>query len=157
MNLKKALINPGTIGLSVGLLFFLTGFELPQIPGTVVGSLAALNTPLAMIIIGAQMSGASLIEILRTRVNYLAALWRLVLVPLVMLAALAFLPLDRSLLIACVIPASAPAAAATALFATRFRQNALLATHVVSLTTMLSIVSMPLMILLADTLRLIQA
>lgn len=150
INLRKALINPGTVGLALGLLFFLTGFKLPEIPGTVVNSLAALNTPLAMIIIGAQMSGSSLLEIWRSKTNYWVAAWRLLIVPVIILGLLAFLPLDRTLLIACIIPASAPVAATTALFATRFRQNTLLATHQISMTTILSIITMPLMILLSD-------
>lgn len=150
INLRKALINPGTIGLALGLLFFLTGFKLPQIPDTVVSSLAVLNTPLAMIIIGAQMSGSSLLDIWRSRTNYWVAVWRLLFIPLIILGLLAFLPLERTLLIACIIPASAPVAATTALFATRFRQNSLLATHQISITTILSIITMPLLILLSD-------
>jgi predicted Na+-dependent transporter len=70
-----------------------------------------------------------------------------------MMTLLVFLPIDRQLLIACIIPASAPTAAATALFATIYRQNVLLATHTITLTTILSIITMPLLILAADTVR----
>jgi predicted permease len=153
INLRRALINPGTIGMALGLLFFLAGITLPKVPATVVSSLAALNTPIAMIIIGAQMAKTSLLEIWKNKINYQVAFWRLLVVPLIMMTLLVFLPIDRQLLIACIIPASAPTAAATALFATIYRQNVLLATHTITLTTILSIITMPLLILAADTVR----
>lgn len=150
VNLRRALINPGTIGMAFGLFFFLLKIRLPEVPATVVSSLASLNTPIAMIVIGAQMSKTPILEIWKNKLNYQVSFWRLLVVPLIMLAGLVFLPIERDLLIACIIPACAPTAAATALFATRYRQNVLLATHTIAITTILSIITMPLMILISD-------
>ena len=58
--------------------------------------------------------------------------------------------LERDLLLACVIPASAPAAATTALFSDRFGQDTGLASSIVTVTTLVSIVTMPLLILVAS-------
>lgn len=151
INLRRALVNPGTIGMALGLFFFLLRIKLPEVPATVVSSMAALNTPIAMIVIGAQMSRTPILDIWKNKLNYQVAFWRLLVIPLIMLAGLVFLPIERDLLIACIIPACAPTAAATALFATRYRQNVLLATHTIAITTILSIISMPLLILIADT------
>lgn len=150
INLRRALINPGTVGMVFGLFFFLLKIKLPEIPATVVSSLAALNTPIAMIVIGAQMSRTPILGIWKNKLNYQVSFWRLLVIPLIILAGLVFLPIERDLLIACIIPACAPTAAATALFATRYRQNVLLATHTIAITTILSIVTMPLMILISD-------
>src|SRR5690554_1429017 len=49
INMRRALVNPGTIGMALGLFFFLLRIRLPEVPATVVSGLAALNTPLAMI------------------------------------------------------------------------------------------------------------
>lgn len=43
--IRNALINPGTISVVIGLIFFLTPLDLPAIPATCVSYLASLNTP----------------------------------------------------------------------------------------------------------------
>lgn len=60
VTLRQALVSPATVGLAVGLPLFLTGGRLPSMVDSAVGFLADLNTPLAMIVIGAQMAGADL-------------------------------------------------------------------------------------------------
>lgn len=152
INLRKALINPGTIGLIIGLGFFITGFKLPSIPAQAVSYLADLNSPVAMLIIGAQMADTRLGDIWKNPQNILVTFYRLLLIPVLVLLILHAFNLDRDLILACLIPACAPTAAGAVLFATRYRQNVALATHTIALTTLLSIVSIPLLIFMTDIL-----
>lgn len=153
INLRKALINPGTVSMMISLPLFLLQIRLPELVLTAVQHLANLNTPVAMMIIGAQMAAISLFSVFRKKSVYLASVLRLIVVPLIMLGILSLFNLDRVLLLACLIPAMAPAAAATALFATRYDQDNLLATKIITLSTLFSIITMPLMILLSDVIR----
>lgn len=156
VNLRQALLNPGTISILVALPLFLLAIRLPAIPLQVIGYLAGMNTPLAMLLIGAQMAMFPFVSMFRRKSVYVAAAFRLLIVPAIMLALLSLFDLDRTVLLSCLIPAMAPTAAAATLFATRFEQDAALATRTVALTTLLSIATMPLMIFFSDLIKTIQ-
>ena len=155
VNIKRALINPGTVSIAFALPLFLLQIELPQIPYVVVSSLAALNSPLAMFVIGAQLSFIKLASVFTDKDVIVSSLLRLFVVPFMVLFTLYLLPIemDRVLILACLIPAAAPSAAGVALFATRHDRNALLATRTIALSTLLSIISLPVIILVTDLIK----
>lgn len=150
MNIRKALINPGTVAIFIALPLFLLQIRLPVVPLTIIDYLAALNAPLAMIIIGAQMAVIPFFSLFRHKAVYISAFLRLLLIPGVMLFLLSFFRLDRTVLLACLIPAMAPTGIVSTLFAIRYKQDAALATRSVALSTLFSIVTMPLMIVFTD-------
>ena len=57
---KKLLLNPGILGSAAGLVLFFLNLRLPPLAGDAVHYLGSLNTPLAMVVIGAQMAGTDL-------------------------------------------------------------------------------------------------
>ena len=164
-SLKKAFVNPGTIGLAAGLFVFLLSghqgfmgsvfmnfmgrYVLP-VPAAAVAFLAGLNTPLAMVIIGGHMARVSPKTLFNDGRIYIVAAFRLVVVPLIM-----FMPIvwmcgqNRALIAACIIPACAPVAAATSLFAQKFEKDVVFASKSVALTTLLSVITMPLFVSVA--------
>lgn len=150
VNVRQALLNPGTIGIALGLGMFLAGIKLPVIPAAVIGHLANLNTPIAMLVIGATLATSDLSGLWRDRAIFGATFIRLVLIPAAVLVILLPFKLEYELLTACLIPASAPVAAACALFATRYEQDAGLASHLVAMSTLLSIITMPAIIILGQ-------
>jgi len=152
VSLFKSLVNPGTVTVLIAIPIFIFSIRLPEAISVVVGYLADTNTPLAMIVIGAQMAVVSLKNIAGDRPLLLATGLRLLVVPAIVMVILSLLPLDRVLVLSCLIPAAAPTAAAAGLFSTRFRQDTALAAQMIGLTTLLSIVTIPLMILLSDLL-----
>ena len=56
----KALRNPSVIAVVAGLICYLTGLRLPEIPSASFEAVASLNTPLAMLIAGAAVSQTSI-------------------------------------------------------------------------------------------------
>jgi len=145
------LVNPGMIGLVLGLPFFLFSVKLPAIVATPIHLMAGLNTPLAMIVIGYCLLGAKLGKVVRIPGVYVAAGIRLLGYPLVMIAALyPFRPLlDRNMMLALTISAAAPVAAMVSMFATKFGRDVDVAVAVVTGTTLLSILTMPAVIAFA--------
>ena len=145
------LINPGTIGLAVGLGLFVTRTTLPGMLAQPVKMMASLNTPLAMLVIGYYLAGAKFRAVARCRAAYAAAFIRLVASPLLFMAALYPLrhALNRDMMLALVIAASAPVAAMVTMFAAKFGRDVDLSVGLVSATTLLSIVTMPCVIALA--------
>ena len=150
----KMVLNPGTIGIVLGLPLFLFSAKLPSFLAVPVHHLANLNTPLAMIVIGYGLAGAKLGRVARNPSVYVASLIRLVGYPLLFVAAMYPFRahLDRDMMLAMCIAASAPVAAMVSMFATKFRRDVDTGVAVVSGTTLLSIITMPAVIALAMSL-----
>ena len=149
VSLKQAVLNPGIIGTIIALALFLCGVTLPSMVGNAVSFLGSMNTPLAMVIIGAQMASADLGATFRNPRLYLAALIRLVGFPL--LAAVLLLPLrlDPVMYAVLVILAATPTAGYTSMFAQRYHRDTATAAQLVSLTTLLCILTLPCFAVLA--------
>ena len=150
-NRVKMIVNPGTVGLALGAPLFFCSVKLPGVIGVPVHHMANLNTPLAMIVIGYCLAGAHFGKVLRMGSVYVATVIRLVLYPLLVIAALYPLraSLDRNLMLAMVIAASAPVAAMVSMFATKYRRDVDVSVAVVSGSTLLSVLTMPVIIALA--------
>lgn len=151
--LGKMLLNPGIVGIVVALAFFLLGVRLPGFAAKPCAMMGELNTPLAMVVIGYHLAGSRIAGVFGDAKALFAIALRLVVSPLVLVAVLAlFGSWDRTLLVATVIAASAPTAAITTILAVQFRRDIPLSVALVSLSTIASIVTMPLVVALADTL-----
>ena len=150
-SVRPMLVNPGTVGIAVGLPLFLLSVSLPQVVKTPVHLMSEMNTPLAMLVIGFYLAGADFRRVLRSGAAYVAASIRLVAFPLALVGLLWLLrgSLDRTMSLALVIAASAPVAAMVSMFASKFGRDVDLSVGLVSGTTLLSIVTMPPVIALA--------
>lgn len=146
IKLKKFLKNPGIIGIIIGLFIFLTSSKLPQILLVPIKSFTALNTPVPMLIIGYYLSRINSLSAFWNRKVLLVAFLRLIASPLISLLLLWVAGIKGALLVSLVISASAPSAANTVMFASLFRKNSELAVSIMSLTTLLSIITIPLII-----------
>ena len=144
-SLRPMIVNPGTVGLAIGLPLFFASISLPAILKTPISLLAGLNTPLAMLVIGFYLAGADFRRVVRMPSAYLAAAVRLIAYPLAMVALLyplrAHFP--REMMLALVTAASAPVAAMVSMFASKFERDVDLSVGLVSGTTLLSILTMP--------------
>ncbi|MBQ6328374.1 MAG: AEC family transporter [Kiritimatiellae bacterium] len=149
--MRKMALNPGTVGIALGLPLFLLSVRLPTVVAVPVHHLSNLNTPLAMVAIGYSLAGARLGRVARTGGVWVAAAIRLFVSPLVLVAMM--FPFRRSLdadmMLAMVIAASAPVAAMTSIFAAKFRRDVDAGVAIVSGTTLASIATMPFVIAFA--------
>lgn len=143
--LRPMIVNPGTIGVGLGLPLFLFSVQLPAALREPVHLLAGLNTPLAMLVIGHYLAGADFRRVVKMPSAHLAAFIRLVAYPLAVVGVLWLFRahLDRTMMLAVVIPAAAPVGAMVTMFAAQFGRDVDLSVGLVSGTTLLSIVTMP--------------
>lgn len=153
VSFKKAFFNPGTIGVLVGLPLFLLNIPLPQIITSPIASLSSMNTPLAMIVMGFYLSRTAA-RIQKGDGKLLGCmLLRLLAVPAVSLAALSLLPIPSEVFLACMLPASAPPASNTMMFASKFGADADSASRMATVATVLSIITIPLFMTLAQLVK----
>jgi predicted permease len=151
LTLKKIILNPGLLGAFAAVLFFFLRIHLPEILMSPVGYLAGLNTPVPMLVIGYHLSQADLLKSLRDKGIYAVAFMRLALVPCVSLLIMSLCGVSGDILVSCTIAASAPVAATTTMFATKFDRDVDLSVGLVSVTTIFSIITMPVIIALSQT------
>lgn len=152
LSLKRLITNPGIIGVAIGMLLFCTSTVLPDILSTPVDYLAALNTPIPMVIIGYHLSHAKLAAIFRDIRSWIAIVERLVIVPLLGLGFGLAIGMDSSALTACMIALCAPVAALCTMLSVSYGQDSELSVSLVSMSTLLSIATMPPIIVLTQTL-----
>lgn len=147
---KKLVFNPGMIGLAVGLVIFLFSIPVPKIIYQPISFVASLNTPLPMIIIGYHLSKTDILKSIKDLQCLLASLVRMLLLPSVAIALMYLCRVRGDMLVSAAISCSAPTAAITTMFASKFGGDTELSVNMVSLTTIMSLLTMPLMITAAQ-------
>ena len=146
----KAVLNPGIIGTLIGVLLFAFSVKLPTVLATPISMLAALNTPIPMLVIGYHLTRTDLRKVLRDKEAYLAMTFRLILIPLAVMGVMVALKLDPTVTTATVIAVSAPVAAFTTMMATKYGRDTELSAGIVSASAIFSLVTMPLIVGLTE-------
>lgn len=148
---KSLVLNPGLIGTFVGIIILVTGLKLPSVLSTSIGYMAALNTPLPMIVIGYYLGNLSVNRIVSNKKQYLISFYKLLLFPSVALLMMYFAKVDTTVMVVCTIAAAAPTAANTAMFATLYGKDAELGAQIMSVSTLLSLFTLPLLVAFAQS------
>ena len=143
LSAKRLLTNPGILAVLLGLLLFVLPVPVPGVLRSALGHLAALNTPIPMLIVGYYLAGANISSALRDRRLWLCLLLRLAAAPAVALGLLLLCGVRGTLLTSLMICISTPVATATTMFAARYDREPLLSVDLVSLSTLLSVVTLP--------------
>lgn len=151
ISVKKIVLNPVVIGFAVGLILFFLPVELPELLAGVVGTLAAMNGPLAMLVLGAYLAQIPIGALFTDRLTYLSTVVRLIVIPVITIAALSLIPGEYlSIRLAVLLVASAPVGSNVAIFAQLYEKEYTDAVKDVCLSTVCSILTMPVIIGLAN-------
>lgn len=145
-SMKKAVLNTGVISAIIAFIIFITQLPIPSVLSTPIGYMAGLNTPVAMLIIGYTMSTIDLKSLLKIKELLHALALRNIIIPLVMLGVLYALGYRGILFTACVVSVSAPVAAMTTMFSIKYNADEALASKMVAVSTLFSILSMTLIV-----------
>lgn len=152
VRLKALLLNPGVIGIVIGLPLYLLDVPVPALIERPIALISGLNTPLAMIVVGGYIAQVKLRAFVSDLAVYKMAVLRLVVAPLLYLALVWLLRPDETLLMSTVIQAATPVAANCVLFAVQYGSDAELASKSVAVSTALSVVTIPLLTVLVQAL-----
>lgn len=149
-DIKKAIVNPGVLSTIIGVIIFVAGIRIPSILEVPMADMAALNTPLPMLVIGYFLAGIALSDFKDLK-QYYIILCKLVIVPVVVIALTYICKVRGDVFLICAIAVSTPCATTTTMFSEKFDLDAMLSSRIVSLSTLLSIVTMPIIISLAQS------
>lgn len=161
ISVKKILLNPVIIAIILGFVLFVTVQKpfvqiLPE--GTVwhsilekvllaIEAFSDMVTPLSMFVIGLRLSTVSLKQLFLDKDAYLVCLIKLILMPMITILVVAFLPVSNMVKYAIFLMLAMPSATSTSLFAVMYDKESNFSTVCVLLTTVLSIITIPVMFL----------
>lgn len=146
----KLLLNPGTIGILLGIPLYIWSGIIPNVILQPIEHLANLNTPLAMLMLGTYLASAKLSEAFKTAEIYFVALIKLILLPAVTLPVCVLLGLRGELLCGITLMSCVPSATNTVIFAAQFDQDVSKAGICPAFTAILSIITIPVWLALAQ-------
>lgn len=159
---RKVITHPCTLAAILGIIFFVTPMDsyIPEVIRNAIVMLKNLVAPLSMLVIGLRLADIdfhSLLSTLKNKSVWLCLSLRHLALPALLFGILKLLslllPISDTVILIVTILASTPAATATTMFSERYDGDAHFAGKLVSVSTLLSILSMPLVILLTEIWR----
>lgn len=149
LSLKKALLTPGVLGSVIGMALFFAQITLPTPVAKTVGFVAALNTPLPMIILGTYLVNLDIKETLKNAPLWAVTLLRLIALPILTIFVIKLFNMESIMSMPLVLASACPVAAVATLFAVRYDLDSEYASQAVSFTTLLSIITIPVIMMIA--------
>lgn len=147
IDFKKAL-NIGVFSCIVSIIISLTHITVPDFAKTTVMNLSNLTAPLSMMVIGASMANIDLKKLFTDVRLLLFSALKLIVIPVLGLLLMKIWIQDEILLGICMVMLATPVASMSAMLAQQYDGDYELASKGVALTTILSVVTMPLVSLI---------
>ncbi len=146
--LKSIASTPVLYAVVLGLVIYLCQIPVPNFIVQPVASIGNMNTPISMLIIGMIIAGSNMKAIVVNKDIWFTILMRMILIPAISVALFYLLGLSGMTVKVVLIQAACPTAAITSVFAIRYGHSEEIAAGAVVLTTLCSIVTLPLLAML---------
>lgn len=151
ISFRKIRTNPIVISFLAGIAIFCLPVTLPDTIQGVIGTVASMNGPLAMIVLGIYLAQIPLAELFTEGIVYKCVLVRLILIPALTILLMMLFPAKYLMIkLAVLIVASAPVGSNVAIFAQLFGQDYSRSVKEVCLSTLACIITMPVLIGIAN-------
>lgn len=145
---KKIVLNPSVIAMFFALILFFSRVRLTGQIGDMVSLLSKMSTPVCMLILGMRFALVPVKPMFTSPLQYVAVAVKLVIFPLIALAICSVLPVERDFAIGMYIICCAPTGNMVLSFAELLGEGQDTAANVVLLSTLLSVLTIPLMLLI---------
>ena len=147
--IKSLILNPGVLPVFIGLPLFIFKINLPEVISSPVSSIAALNSPLAMLIFGTYLANTNFKAFYKQWKIGLVGIFKLILLPAVMFAIVKLTGLTGAVASTLIMAAATPPANNTVMFAAKYERNTSLASQTVAILSLVSIITLPVIIALS--------
>ena len=139
---RNVLLNPMVVMIYIGAVLMITNWQIPGVFGTAIANLGSMTGPLSMILIGATLAHMDW-RMLFDRSVLLTSFCRLIAFPFLFAVVLRLMHADAMTMNICVILLAMPVASNTAAMAERYGGDHVFASACVSVSTLLSVVTVP--------------
>ena len=148
ISLKKVFINPSVIAMGVALMLFFGRIRLTGQISDLVTTLNKMSTVVCMLILGMRLALVPIKPMFTSGIQYVAIALKLFVFPLAALAICSLLPVEREFTMALYIICCVPTGNMVLSFAELLGEGQDTAANVVLLSTLLSMLTIPLMLML---------
>ena len=144
--IKRVFTNPSIIAVYVGMVIFIFSLKVPATITSAVTAVGDMTMPVSMLIIGAVISTAKFNTIFSDWRVYLSSAVRLILMPLIAFGLTRIPGIPALPAVVLVTALAMPVAANTTIFSEMFNKDAVFASKSVSVSTILSILTIPIIV-----------
>ncbi len=155
VSIKKILFNINILAIILGMVLFALQIKLPNVIAGTLSSLAQMIGPIAMFVAGMLIASIPFRELVSNKRIYLVAFLRLILIPIILLVIIKLCGFSHWIdgngkIVAMIsfLATTSPSAATVTQMALIYGQNAQKASAIYGITTLLCVVTMPLIIAL---------
>ena len=148
MSAKKAFLNPSSIAVYIGLIICFSHIPIPERIEDMIVLVGRMATPMCMVILGMRLALVPIKPMFTSPIQYLAIALKLVVFPLLALLILKLLPLEENYIRGVYILCCVPVGNLVLSFAEMLGEGQDVAANVVLLSTLLSMLTIPVMLLL---------
>ena len=154
VNWKKILCNINLIAIIIGIILFFARIRLPVVIGNTMSQISATLGPVCMIMLGMTMTEVNWKEIFSHSRIYLITALKMIVTPLFVLLLLKYSPLasmvkdGQMILLISLMAVITPSATTVVQLAQLYDEEPVYASTINVMTTIVSIVTMPLMVML---------
>lgn len=151
ISIKEIVLSPFMISMSVGLIIFLIQIPIPSILKGVLSNVCNANTMIAMLLMGVYIAQSDLRKLFVIFNLYKISFVRLLIIPVLCLLLLKIIPCSQNEIKMCVLIAAAcPVGANVAVYAQLYDKDYIYSVQTVAISTLLSIITMPLIVYLGE-------
>lgn len=140
----KKLLNPGILASILALIIFAMHIRIPQVLRQTFGLVGNLTTPLSMLVLGASLSAVPMKEIFQEVRVYPMTMLRLVVLPIITCFLIKQVTSDSMLIGIATMTAAMPVASMSVMLSNQYHGNTKLASIGVFISTLCSVVTIPL-------------
>lgn len=153
-DLKKIILNINMISIFIGVILFFTGIRLPEIIRNTLASVGTMIGPASMIVTGMLFAGMNLKQIFANKRVYFITFLRLIAVPLIALVLIklsnlaSFSADGNKIMLIVFLAIITPSASTVTQMCQVYGNDSKYASAINVMTTLLSIITMPVMVML---------
>ena len=151
---KKIILNINMLSIFIGVILFFTGIRLPEIIGNTLASVGTMIGPASMIVTGMLFAGMNLKQIFANKRVYFITFLRLIAVPLIALVLIklsnlaSFSADGNKIMLIVFLAIITPSASTVTQMCQVYGNDSKYASAINVMTTLLSIITMPVMVML---------
>lgn len=142
------ILNVGVVSCAVALVIYLTKLPIPMVVENAVDSISGLTAPLSMMVIGDSLTKINLKKLFCNGRMLVFSAIKLLLIPIVGVSLIKLLGLNPLLTGVCMIMLATPVGSMNAMLAQEYGGDYELASQGVTITTLLAVITMPLVSML---------
>lgn len=150
---RKMILNPAVLAFVLGLVLAVSGLRLPPVVETGAVWVGKATAPIAMLVLGAMLAGCKAKEIFLDRKMYLICAVRLLVVPLAIFALANLFTNNHTLTLTLAIVIGTPVASVLPACALRGGADAKWSANYTFISTVLSAVTLPLIVMASSLAR----